>query len=266
MLKEIQFSEVAKKEELLSLKKKWLNSLNRPPDGMWESFRNNAKQYAIKNKAEVIGYACIGMDNQLLQFYLLPKYMDIGVEIFAKFKHRYKVKKGMVGTNNPIYLSLALHFMKDLVIHTYLFDLVKEKIDFVKEGTLRKCTPSDLERIVVFCQYSIGAPATWLFSYIGDLIDKNEIYVLEKEDHIIGTCEVRKSIANPKYADIGMIVSPDFRKQGYGAFLLNEAKNIAIKMNKTPICSCEKDNIGSMKSIQKCGFASLYQLLSMNFK
>ena len=95
---------------------------------------------------------------------------------------------------------------------------------------------------------------------------KGEIFSLEDGDEIIGTCEVRKSITAPEFADIGMVVSPAYRRKGYGTYLLNRAKTIALEWGKTPICSCEKDNIGSVKSIHNCGFVSKYQLLSIDFK
>jgi predicted acetyltransferase len=76
---------------------------------------------------------------------------------------------------------------------------------------------------------------------------------------------VRNSDTDDSIADIGMIVSPLYRKSGYGTFLLGKAKEIAIRIGKTPICSCEKDNLGSLKSIQKNGFRSIHQLLSVEF-
>ena len=105
-----------------------------------------------------------------------------------------------------------------------------------------------------------------MVDYIGGLIEKKEIFSHEIGDTIIGTCEVRKSTTSPKFADIGMAVSPDFRRKGYGTYLLNKAKTIALEWGKAPICSCEKDNIGSYKSISNCGFVSTYQLLAIVFK
>jgi len=110
------------------------------------------------------------------------------------------------------------------------------------------------------------APKEWLVGYIGGLIEKGEIFSLKDGNEIIGTCEVRKSITAPKYADIGMVVSPDYRRKGYGTYLLNKAKTLALEWGRTPICSCEKNNVGSIKSINNCGFVSMYQLLSIVFK
>lgn len=62
-----------------------------------------------------------------------------------------------------------------------------------------------------------------------------------------------------------MVVSPAHRKKGLGTFLLGNAKEKAIKWNREPICSCEKDNIGSLKSIENNGFRSIHQMLMLEF-
>lgn len=62
-----------------------------------------------------------------------------------------------------------------------------------------------------------------------------------------------------------MIVSPDYRREGYGTYLLSRAKAIALEWGKIPICSCEKGNVGSLKSIHNSGFISMHQFLSITF-
>lgn len=45
----------------------------------------------------------------------------------------------------------------------------------------------------------------------------------------------------------------------------NRAAHIALDNGKLPICSCEKVNLGSLKSIYKNRFVSTYELLSVEF-
>ena len=251
--------------KLTSLKNNWLESLTSPQDGMWASFRNSATQWGIVCGDKMIGYASVDESNQLLQFYISPNQLSNGKDIFKEFIDQQKIKRGMVGTNNPIFLSIALNFVKELNVHTYLFRNSYEVNVDKKEGILKVCQNEDLERIVDFCHYSMGAPKEWLVGYINGLIKRQEIFSLEDDGKIIGTCEVRKSTSAPEFADIGMVVSPDYRRKGYGIYLLNKAKSIALEWGKTPICSCEKDNVGSKKSINNCGFVSMYQLLSIDF-
>lgn len=266
MQSEISIDQLSGHLEISDLKSKYLNSLTRPEDGMWAAFRDGAIHYAIKVGDTAVGYGCVNDQKQLIHFYLAPEYSFKGPAIFGEFIQELQLKQGIVGTHNPTYLSIALHFVKDLKVHTYLFSPLLEARINEKEGTLTECQAEDLERIVDFCHESIGAPKVWLTRYIGGLIEKREIFMLEHVGQIIGTCEVRQSGNAADFADIGMIVSPDFRRQGYGTYLLDQAKTIAYERGKTPICSCEKDNVGSLRSIHNCGFGSNYQLLAINFK
>lgn len=265
MERSYSFKKAATIDELADLKNEWLIGLTSPQDGMWESFRNSAMDWGIVCDDEMIGYASVGEDNHLLQFYITPKYLSNGEVIFKEFIGKMKIKTGIVGTNNLVYLSIALNLVREMIIDTYLFRNNYEVTIEEKEGVLIECQDKDINKIVNFCHYSMGAPKEWLVGYIGDLIEKREIFFLQDDDKIIGTCEVRKSTTAPKFADVGMVVSPDYRRQGYGTYLLNKAKAIAIEWEKIPICSCEKDNTGSVKSIHNCGFVSMYQLLSISF-
>lgn len=260
-----QFQKTDTNQILESLKNNWLKTLTRPQDGMWASFRENGTNYEIWKAESIVGYVCLGEENLLLQFYVFPEYMKNSLVIFEYLIHHLNIKKAMVGTNNPIFLSNALHFSKGLEIHSYLFS-DGFKVEFEeKEGDFSQCQPKELDKVVDFCHNSMAAPKEWLLGYIGDLIEKEEIFSLQKNNKIIGTCEVRKSISAPNFADIGMVISPNYRKQGYGTYLLNKAKSIAISSGRKPICSCEKENIGSLKSIENCGFINLHQLLAIDF-
>ncbi len=265
MARNYMFKEIANTDELTELRNEWLSTLTSPQDGMWESFRNSGKEWGIVQDNELIGYSSIGENNQLIQFYISPKHLGKGESIFKEFIEKLSIETGIVGTNNPCYLSIALNFAKEFNVNTYLFRNNYPVYIEEKEGELKECQNEDIEKIVHFCHYSMGAPKEWLAGYIKDLTEKKEIFYLEHGDEIIGTCEVRKSTTAGDFADIGMVVSPDYRRKGFGTYLLNEAKKIAIEWKKTPICSCEKDNIGSIKSIHNSGFVSMYQLLLISF-
>lgn len=260
------FKKIADINELAQLKKEWLESLTSPQDDFWEHLRSNGIHWGITYLDKLIGYACVNRRNQLLQFYISPEYLPVGETIFKKFLELQNIEKGIVGTNNPIYLSLALHLVKELEINTYLFRKYHDVLIEKKEGNFKQCEIGDIDRLVDFQHYSTEADKDWATEYLGNLIEKKEVFILEQDAEIIGLCEVRKRTTAPAYADIGMVVSPDYRRKGYGTYLLNRAKEIAIERKKKPICSCDKNNIGSFKSITNCGFVSTHQLVEIVFK
>ena len=262
---QIHFQKVTGLSTLDLLKSKWLISLVAPQDDMWESFTNAATHWEIKAENQNIGYACVNDENRLLQFFVAPNWQQKGPSIFQEFIKEQDIKSAMIGTNNPYCLSVAMHFQTSVIVDTYLFTDVLN-IDLKETaGTFSCVTDQDFEAIVSFYHKNIGAPKSWLKGYLGNLVDKGEVFMLIDNDEILGTCEVRKSESDPRVAGIGMIASAQHRKRGLGSYLLGKAKEKAIEWHRAPICSCEKDNIGSLKSIQKNGFRSTYQMLLMTF-
>ena len=265
MKQDFTFSQIQDTQLIQPLKQTWLKSLTAPQDGMWESFIDQAKHWLIQLNQETIGYACVNAENTLLQFYLKPHYLNEGTGIFKTFIQQEKITQAIIGTNNPVCLSLALHLNQSVKVHTYLFE------DFLISAPVKQDTEiaiakrRDLLKLIAFCNYSVGAPEQWLKVYLGDLIDKGEVFMLENADEVVGTCEVRRSASNPNIADLGIIVSPEHRKKGLGTFLLRKAKEIALQWGKSPICSCEKDNLGSLKAIQNNGFRSIHQMVLIGF-
>ncbi|MCF8247609.1 MAG: GNAT family N-acetyltransferase [Saprospiraceae bacterium] len=265
LTQQFQFNEVTDTSILNPLKDEWQKSLTAPQDDMWEAFTNYSNHWELKNENQTIGYACVNDDNLLLQFYVLPPWMQESISIFEEFIHHQKIKKALIGTNNPICLSIAMHFLKTIKVDTYLFTDFLNVDTTNNKGILRPAELKDIGTLVIFCHESMGGPKEWLKGYIGNLIKRGEFFILEDGEEILGTCEVRKSESNSKVASVGMVVSPPHRKKGLGTYLLGKAKNIAIQWNKQPICSCEKDNIGSLKSIENNGFRSMHQMLAMEF-
>ncbi len=243
----------------------WRKTLLAPQDGMWESLRSFATQWEIKVDEQLVGYASVDEQNRLLQFYLASEWQQIGLDIFAAFIEQQQIKQALIGTHNPIALSLGLHFQQSLQIDTYLFEDHLEVALAPKSGVFRAAETTELAKIVEFYHQSMDAPRDWLNDYLSGHISKGEVFFLEQEGEVLGACEVRRSATNPEVADIGMVVSPACRKQGYGSFMLGKAKAKAIEWGRRPICSCEKGNTGSLKSIQNNGFRSLHQLLLMEF-
>ena len=260
-----RFIKTSDSDELEALKSKWQNSLTAPQDGMWEAFMNFAEDWLIQIDGKTAGYACVDANNYLLQFFVLPKLLREGPAALEAFIAQQNIKQGIIGTNNPVCLSIAMHIQRSVSIHTYLFADFLPGQTTTKKAKLITADKQDLAMLVTFCHTCTGGEKSWLKQYIGDLIAKKEYFFIEDGADIVGICEVRKSFSNPKVADLGMIVSPQYRKRGWGTYLIEKAKEIAIRWDREPICSCEKENIGSLKAIYSNGFRSIHQMLLLKF-
>lgn len=262
---EIKFHPTTEKETLAFLKEEWQQTLTSPQDGMWETLTDLAAHWHINKDNQIIGYACINLSGWLLQFYIQPACLPKGISILKQFIQDREINMALIGTNNPVALSLAMHFQKQIEIHTYLFTHYFETELSEHQGEFDIVRAKNLENLVNFLHDSLGSPKDWLKEYVSKLIEKNEMFFLKKGNEILGTCEVRKSASQPDIADVGMVVAPDQRNKGLGTYLLGKAKGIALEQGKQPVCSCEKNNIGSLKAIHNNGFRSTHQMLLMEF-
>ena len=257
----VTFREPSDSSEIQDLKGRWQRSLHAQQDGMWETLTNLARDIVILKNDKIIGYASIDDTDCLLQFYLVESCLHQGNKILLDLARDQQVERALVGTHNPIFLSAILPVHKTLKVHTLLFqDSVAIHSDD-SFGHMQLAKEENLDDLVEFYHVSMDGPKEWLSGYLGNLIQRSELYFLNKGQEIIGGCEVRKSDSNADYADLGMVVSPAHRKKGLGTWLLGKAKSIALTQNKKPICSCEAENMGSLKAIEQNGFRSIHQML-----
>ncbi len=266
MKNELYFNQISHSESIRSLIEDWKQTLTAPQDGMWESFLEHATKVEIRADNRTIGYACLNGENQLLQCFIAGKWLEYGKEILAQIVSQYEVTSAMVGTNNPVFLSLCMLLQKTAEPDTLLF------YDAFESGSQAQDLPpiklawhDELKSLVTFYNESTGAPKVWLSQYLDNLISRGELFYLSEEEEILGTCEVRNSDSDVSIADVGMVVAKDHRQKGFGSYLLGKAKELAYDQGRKPICSCEVKNVGSLKSIQKNGFRSIHQILKLSF-
>lgn len=67
---------------------------------------------------------------------------------------------------------------------------------------------------------------------------------------------------NPPYGDIFMEVAEPFRRQGIGAFVVQELKRVCYESGYVPGARCNPTNVASRRTLQKAGFVPCGHMLS----
>ncbi len=263
-LQDITFTLIPKNRPL---SRTYFQQLTAPYDGMWETFVHHSPQWEIRTGEEVIGRYAILNKNTLVHFSLDPDFLPLASGVLGRLIPKHELNRAIVSTNDPLMLTACMDHSHYHSVHTLLFHelaptTVKQP-EILQNVTLALAQQSDKHPIVDFCAVNVGGNKGWLDTYLQRLIDRSELFFLQNETEIMGTCEVRKSDTQPPYADVGMIVGEKFRCQGLGAYLLGEAARICGERGLTPICSCEASNHGSRKAIERAGFRSRHRLLEV---
>jgi len=265
-MENIYFEKITDKTLIIDLENEWRKTLTFPNDDFWEAQIDAAQYWIIKQAEEMIGYVCLSHRNTLYQYYISAQWLDKGLLILEDFIKQKEIKKARIETNNPICLSLSMHFQKSVLVDGYTFgDMVDVSIEAPK-GDFRIAKSNDLEKLVDFFHRVMDAPKDWSTTYISNLISREEFFLFERDNKIIGTSEARTTPVNAEVASLGIITCPDHRNQGIGSYLLNQAKAISKSRNQQAICGCGRDNISSLKVIEKNGFRILHTSFLIDFE
>jgi len=258
--------------QLTYLRQACYQSLSAPLDGMWDDLMHRAVVRGIYDQQECIGYYCYDQAYTLINFFMVQDWINRKEEIFSSLLHSEYFPQAFISTNHPCFLTAALPFMRQSSVYYYLFEEgpypSQEPVLPIqwRDARLVQATPQDIPRVVRFCQQVTDADAAWLTQYIRTWTLQEGIFFLASAKKILGTCELRISATQPAYADLGAIVSPQFRGRGLGTYLMRLGRWICHQRQLKAICSCRYDNVASRKMIERSGFINRHLLMKATLK
>ncbi|GAB6988733.1 GNAT family N-acetyltransferase [Paenibacillus pini] len=265
----IECCELNNLKEIEDLRLRYIESLVAPMDGMWESaIIENSTFWIIKCDGSKAGYFCVDENMCLLQFELLEKYRNLARDIFCYIISSKNIRNANCSTIEPFYLSLCLDLTKRVSVNSYLFYdgkrvkplLIKFNNKIFKQATIR-----EMDKLIDFYRINTEGSNEWIPEFIEQLIQREQLFVLYDDENILGTGECIISQKQKPYADIGMVVSKEYRRMGIGTYILTLLKEHCYEKNCRPICSSSQTNIGSIKAIEKAGFMSNHRILNITF-
>ncbi len=205
------------------------------------------QEYAFVAGASVLGYGSVAVEGPwrgqptIYEFYLVP---DLRSEALTLFR-TLLVESGaaaMAGQSNDPHMVVPLHqFAAAISVEKILFRDLQTTTGAPQGATFRSATaaecpdaaPDDLHwRGIVEVDGRVVASGGVLFHY------------------------------NPPFGDVYMEVAPQFRRRGYGSFLVQELKRRCVEAGFTPGARCNPENTASVRTLQKAGFAPCGHLLS----
>lgn len=266
MESKINFSKSETTDLITNYRKLLYNSFIGPLDGMWEAlYIANSYCYIIKFEEHEIGYCCVDHNKSLNQLFIIESHRYLMYSVIESLINLGLIVSAHLSSIEPTLFNSCLMHVKSLKPNTLNYTFPPEQ--FEKRNTdqlkLRRADSNDITAIKSFFKNEICFDDS--FGYTENLVKLGEIYVLEDANIILATGECRLSVSQPVYADVGMVVKQNIRKQGFGARVLYEMVKIAIKKNREPICSTTVDNLASQKAIKKTGFYNSHTIFKMNF-
>lgn len=240
----------AELKDIRLLRVDYLNSLTEFQELYLEMFIENSDIYKIHFNNIKIGYAIKTVDNVLVEFYLINKYIANTNIIFQKIIKDFCINRVYCKSFDSLLLNCCL-------INSYTYKLLGTLFrDYVDSA---KILISDLSiRFADFKDYS------FLLKQEGELyetpdellkfVNGNNVILFHKDNMLLVCGYLIKVHDLYNYYDIGMWVNPNSRKQGIATFIISYLKGICLKNNWKPICGCAFHNIASQRTLEKNGF------------
>jgi GNAT superfamily N-acetyltransferase len=253
--------------EVIALRAEYLKSLIAPIDGMWSVFVEMADQYIFTINDISIGYCSINGENQILQFFVKMGY-DAD-EIYRQILNELSISGAVVSTQEHQHLSLAIDRHKSLAVNAFLYqcedNVAVMNADFNKNMNFRRIKLCELQSAIDLAVSALGAPEDWLNGYYRERIEGCELIGLWQGDKLIATGECRPSSTQKPYADLGMVVSSEYRGKGIATKILRSMILECREHGLIPICSTESENFAARKAIENSGFKSQLRILAVSY-
>ena len=179
----------------------------------------------------------------LLEFYVVPEWRTAAFELFEVLLAATGAQQMEIQSNDALPM---------VMLHTYAQQIVSEKIVFRDGLTTALTSPSAALRPTISAEQARahqqarqGGP-DWVLEVNGSAAGRGGVLF-----HY-----------NLPYGDIYMEVDEPFRRQGWGAYLVQQLKLAAYEMGAIPCARCSPDNVASRRTLQRAGFVPYAHILT----
>ncbi len=199
------------------------------------------QEYALDLEGEIVGYGSLAIAGPwreapaLYEFYVRPEHRMHIFDLFASLLDVCGARMIETQSNAPM-LTVMLHtFARNIRAEAILFtDALRTSL--APEGaSSRAVAAEDAEHLR---RQGLDDRAPWLVTWKGEIAGAGGVLY-----HY-----------NPPYGDIYMEIAEPFRRNGLGAYLVQELKAVCRNGAKVPAARCNVGNMASRKTLQRAGF------------
>jgi len=243
--------------EIQELRKEYLDSLPVFQDIYLEFIIAEAFCYKFIEGDDDYGYVIVTEEGLLVEFYIKDKHISMAGDCFSRVIKDLNIKSIYCKTYDFILLDCCLSNKYSYETIGCLFrDFKESKVEYSCDLNIRLAEDSDLTFLMD--QYDeVFEPKERLHEFIRN----KSIYLACIEDSIVGCGFLTRVNQSYDYYDLGVWVSPDYRKKGYATTIMRYMIDVCKKKNYTPICGCDINNHASRGMLKNLGFISKYKLI-----
>jgi len=210
--------------------------------------RGWTREFALVEDRRTVGYASLAVDGPwrdkptFYELYVEPDHRARASALFEAFLHETTPVAFEVQSNDALTTAMAL---------TYARDIATERIVFRDHSTTGRVLPRAELRCVTSSEEIQAA--------IKDRQGGGE-WVLEVDGTVVGSGGVLFHYNRP-YGDVYMEINEEYRRRGFGSYLVQEIKRRCYELGAIPAARCDTTNKASQRTLQSAGFIPYAHIL-----
>ena len=256
-MEEIIIKELSSAAEIADLRQEYLDSLMESQELFLELMVREAQPFAVLDGDTLVGYFFESAEHTLVEYYIRPHYFAHVDTIFGVVLMERGIQKVYCKSFDHLLLSCCVDVQKKTESMGYLFrDYEKRPLPTSHKLTTRLAEKADEAYIIEINEEIFDYPEE-----ITETIANKNLLLFEKGDNRIGFGIFQRTIPGRPEFDIGMLVNREFRRQGYGAYILRYLMNYCEERGYRPTGGCAIDNLASRRCLERVGYKAQYRLL-----
>ncbi|MBN1594698.1 GNAT family N-acetyltransferase [candidate division FCPU426 bacterium] len=244
--------------DIEKLRAAYLDGLRQPQELYVEKKVRSGSCYLIQASDENMGYAVLGQDSMLLEYYLLDQHIPQGEHYFEQLLRQLDVRLAWCKSFDHLFLKYCLRFSNRPRVHGTLFrDVIERPLpSFELEINTRPVEETDAT-LIKACREGMYESE----EEVDEDVSNKRLLVFSSGSETIGWGSFQRVLAERPDFDIGLLVHPDHRRKGYGTYIAIFMRRYCYQNNWRPICGCKRENTASRRTLEKAGFVSKYDLI-----
>jgi RimJ/RimL family protein N-acetyltransferase len=258
-MKEILIKAKPSASEIADLRREYLDSLMESQELYLELMVREAYPFVIFDGETLAGYFFEGADHTLVEYYVRPSYFVHVDTIFGVILMERSIQTVYCKSFDHLLLSCCLDVQQKTESVGYLFrDYEKRPLPATFDKiTTRLATKADEAYINEINEEIFDHPHE-----ITEVIENENMLIFQQEEAVIGFGIFQRTVAGRPEFDIGMLVNREFRRQGYGTFILRYLMNYCEEHGYRPTAGCAIDNLASRRCLERVGYKAQYRMLA----
>jgi RimJ/RimL family protein N-acetyltransferase len=236
-----------------------VTTFSSPIDSFLEGHIVASNHYRVTIDGQYAGFASIHGESLITQFALTGAYRARGQVVFAQLRHMENVQSAFVPTSDEFFLAHALDDYRQLAKQACFFRSTATDRPPIpaNHGTLQLATAGDASLVREFTGEFFGD--------IERLIEQHALFVIQRNNDVVGFGVIETSVLYEDIASIGMFTAELHRHRGVGTTTIGLLIEECARRGVQPIAGCWYYNHASKRTLERAGMFSPTRLLKIDY-